>query len=190
MDAVAGLIRVAEKLPDVQLVIRLHPHLLKKHPDDCSRWLDLSRRGGTAIVVEPGSPVDSYALLDMTDIVVTGGSTMGMEAAYWGRPSILLGPSDYDQLGSVHVANGEADLERLLTQSELSVDSASALPYGYYRGNFGEEFRYYSASTLRSGEFMGVDLQRLPMPARIVNKSKEVILGTIRGSLASRVQRI
>src|SRR5690606_17954792 len=39
IDAVKGLVDVVAELPDTHLVIRLHPHLLKKHPEDLHRWL-------------------------------------------------------------------------------------------------------------------------------------------------------
>src|SRR5690606_26555992 len=112
-DAVSNLIDLAEKHPELQLVIRLHPHLLRKHPDDLARWRSLVDRP-SVIAISPESPVDTYALIEASDTVITGGSTVGIEAVYWGRPSILLGPSDYDLLGAVHVAESNTHLEELM----------------------------------------------------------------------------
>lgn len=187
MAAVTDLVRAAEDISDMQLVIRLHPHLLRKHREDVDRWIATSRRGNVAIVIEPGSPIDSYALLEASDVVVTGGSTIGMEAVYWGRPSVLMGPSDYDDLGAVHIARDLAALKRLLVQSHLEVKPERALPYGYYRGTFGEKFQFYTAKTLTDGEFLGVDLQRLPFGPRLVNRAKEHVLYTWRTSLRPRL---
>lgn len=186
LDAVAGLIDVASKLPDLHLVIRLHPHLLKKHPDDMARWLEAAKAGGVAQVIEPGSPVDSYALVEASDVVVTAGSTVGMEAVYWGRPSVLLGPSDYDLLGAVHLARSRERLYELLSDPDLPVDPASALPYGYYRGTFGERFRYYEATGLFSGRFMGVDVQELPGFANALSRARRALVSAARSLTAGR----
>jgi len=170
----------------VHLVIRLHPHLLKKHPDDMARWLQAAKAGGVAQVIDPGSPVDSYALVEASDVVVTAGSTVGMEAVYWGRPSVLLGPSDYDLLGAVHLARSRERLYELLSDPDLPVDPASALPYGYYRGTFGERFRYYEATGLFSGRFMGVDVQELPGFANALSRARRALVSAARSLTAGR----
>jgi len=183
LDAVQGLIDVASGLPDVHLVIRLHPHLLKKHPEDMERWLRAASAGGVAQVIEPGSPVDSYALVEASDVVVTAGSTVGMEAVYWGRPSVLLGPSDYDLLGAVHLARSRERLRELLSDPRLPVDPRAALPYGYYRGTFGERFRYYEATGLFSGRVMGEDLQELPGLAKAFSRARDALVARARALL-------
>src|SRR5690606_29912875 len=131
-DALKNLKRCVADIPGAHLVIRLHPHLLKKHPDDMRMWLQLAHAGSGATVIEPASPVDSYGLIKASDVIVTSGSTIGMEAVYLDRPSILLGPSDYDLLGVVKTARSFEELRDLLREPDLPHDPASALPYGFY----------------------------------------------------------
>jgi len=180
IDAVEGLVRAMRGRDDSQLIIRIHPHLTQKHPDDLARWLDVGRDDPGVIVIEPGSPIDSYALLDASDVVVSGGSTIGLEAVYWGKPSILLGPSDYDQLGAVHLAHTEVMLKELLSKERLSSNQETALPYAYYRATFGEEFRYFEPSGLSGGRFLGEDVHRLPLVPRLANQLRHLVLGSTR----------
>ncbi len=119
LAAVLGLVGAVQRIPGLQLLIRLHPHLLKKHPDERKRWLDLRSRCGAIEVIAPDSPVDTYALLEASDVVVTGGSTVGIEAVYWGTPSILLGPSMYDAWGAVHKARNPEVLFELLSKDRV-----------------------------------------------------------------------
>jgi len=80
LSAVAALVRAAEGIPGLELILRIHPHLSKKSPDERARWTGLS--SARVRVIAPDELVDSYALLDSADVVVSYGSTIGMEAAY------------------------------------------------------------------------------------------------------------
>ena len=158
-EAVHALLRAARSIPDTQLVIRVHPHVTTKHSNERGRWMALASGDARVRVIAPESEVDTYALIDAADVVVTSGSTVGMEAVYWGRPSVLLGPSDYDLLGAVHPAHDEKTLGTLLTTRSLTVDPSTALEYGYYRATYGEPFQVYVPSEFSHGTFAGVRLR-------------------------------
>lgn len=158
-EAVRGLIQAVDALPDAHLVVRIHPHLSRKHPSERERWMRLAGSSPSLTVIAPESDVDSYALIDSSDVVVTGGSTVGAEAVFWDRPSILLGPSEYDELHLAHRANDVATLERLLRAPALSVPRDAALAFGYYRATYGEPFAVYRPSGLHHGTFLGADLR-------------------------------
>ena len=158
LSAVRSLINIVHKQPALELVIRIHPHLAQKHPDDLKDWLDLDLPQNAKLLL-PRDPTDSYALIEQADIVVTGGSTVGIESVFWGTPSICLGPSLYSHLDAVHLPKDSAELERMLLDLALPVRPEAALPYGYYMATFGEPFAYYQPETLFRGRFMGVDLQ-------------------------------
>jgi hypothetical protein len=159
LSAVKSLIDIVHRQPSLELVIRIHPHLAKKHPDDLKDWLDLDLPQNAKLVL-PSDPTDSYKLIDEADVVVTAGSTVGIEAVFWGTPSICLGPSLYSQLNAVHLPRDDGELADMLLKQDLTVVPENALPYGYYIATFGESFSYYEPETLFRGRFMGVDLQR------------------------------
>jgi hypothetical protein len=167
MEAVLHLINVFRSRKNDHLVIRLHPHLLMKSKVDRDAWTALTRFDHITVIL-PDSDISSYALVDLSSIVLSFGSTVGIEAVFWGKPSILLGPSFYNELGCCHVVSGVDDLERYLEDADLSVDASSALLYGYYFNTFGNEFEYYRALSLGHGLFMGVNLQYVSSWYRLV----------------------
>ena len=177
-EAVQGLIDVVDALPDTHLVVRIHPHLGRKHPSERDRWMRLSGTSPSLTVLAPESDVDSYALIDRSAVVVTGGSTIGAEAVFWDRPSILLGPSEYDELGVAHRANDAATLERLLRDPALDVPRDAALAFGHYRATYGEPFAVYRPAGLHRGTFLGADLR---VPAwRVLANARNRVLSRLR----------
>ena len=166
LSAVRSLIEVVRKDPNLELVIRLHPHLSKKHPYDLECWREMELPVN-AQILDPLDPTDSYSLLEQADVVVTSGSTIGIEAVYWGKPSVCLGPSLYSQLEAVYLPADERELAETLSRHDLLAVPDKALPYGYYMATNGIPFMYYKADTLFGGRFMGVNLQRVGLLGRI-----------------------
>ncbi len=159
-QAVSDLINICTKDQNIQLFVRLHPHLRDKSREDQQRWLALGDIFGVT-VVSFDSEIDTYALIERSDIVVTAGSTVGIEAVYWGRPSITLGPSYYSELNVTHYPSSAAELEAMIYSNTLSVERDLTIPYGYYMKTFGEPYKYYVPETLFSGKFLGVDLHKV-----------------------------
>ena len=151
------LIRICSGGENIQLFIRLHPHVRKKSREDQLRWLALGEIKGVNIV-SFDSDVDTYALIDQSDVVVTAGSTVGIEAVFWRRPSITLGPSYYSELGVTLHPRSSAELKAMLASDKLPVERERTIPYGYYMSTFGTKFLHYVPETLFKGKFMGVDL--------------------------------
>lgn len=177
-DAVRDLIEIVASLPGAHLVVRLHPHLIHKHPSERARWMTLEGASPSVTVIAPESDVDTYALVDAAAVVVTGGSTVGVEAVFWGRPSILLGPADYDELGVVHRPHDAAALRRLLLEPALGMDRDAALAYGYHRATFGEPYIVYRPASFVRGSFLGADLR--PWPWRALAGVRQSVLGRLR----------
>jgi hypothetical protein len=164
LAAVRDLIAVCESRSDVELVLRIHPHLVAKSARERARWSGL---GGRNIhIIAPEDRVDSYALLDSADVVVSYGSTIGMEAAYWGRPSILVGPCSYAGSPAVIEPVGCHELALMLSPSEKLHPPARelCLPYGNYHLSYGTPFRYYHPVSLSEGTFLGDRLGWDPEP--------------------------
>ena len=188
VQALKELVEVCGNAEDIQLVVRLHPHLAKKSRRDYERWTRF-QLPKESILILPEDKIDSYTLIDHSDIVVTGGSTIGIEAVFWKTPSICLGPSFYTELGAVHLPDDSSGLSDLLNSSDLSCDPDKALPFGFYLATFGEEFKYYTPETLFTGKFLGVDLQSQGVLCRITKDAHNVagrMLGVISDRLAGK----
>lgn len=161
----------------IQLVIRIHPHVSQKTQAEKNRWNNLTLPE-CVILVNSDSQIDSYALIENSDIVVTSGSTVGIESVYWGTPSICLGPSFYSELGAVYHPRSDDELEQLLLSDNLEADRNKVLSYGYYFETFGEKFQYFKADGLFKGKFLGVDLFEPCWICRILIKLDEILMET------------
>lgn len=92
-------------------------------------------------VVLPHEPVGTYALLDHSDIVLLSSSTIGLEATYWGKPSISPGSTFYDHSDACYFPKTHEELVQLLkTPSLRPKPRESVLPAAYYLKMFGEPF--------------------------------------------------
>lgn len=109
-------------------------------------------------IILPQSDVDSYAIMLASDLVVTFGSTTGIEAAYWRRPSILLGPSPYGGLGSTYEPRNLDELRDMLSTDLEALPIEGARMYGAYLQVSGLEFKYASEPSLGHAMFKKVSL--------------------------------
>jgi len=94
--------------------------------------------------------------MQQADKVVTFGSTVGIEAPFWGKPSILGGRAVYQQLGSTYNPDSHEELMGLLLTSGLPPnDKLGSLMYGYFYNTFGIPFQYYKGENFFAGTFNG-----------------------------------
>src|SRR5439155_3442598 len=96
IDAIRAVTAVVGELAGYRLCVRLHPNIASKSAGQIAFWKRLQVPGG--IVVAPEDDFDSYAMLERAHVACSYGSTVGIEATYWGKPSLLLGRSIYDRL--------------------------------------------------------------------------------------------
>lgn len=172
IEAVRELISIIKKRTDIELIIRIHPHMSKKSDKDLNQWLALAT--SSIRVIKPQDPTDSYALLDTADIVFSYGSTMGIEATYWRKPSVLLGPAAYRGTNIVFEPTNNNEIEKLLTNDlEKKIPPQSTcLPYGYYNLTFGIKFKFYKPYHLSDGVFLGERLGWDPWIIYILRRIK------------------
>jgi len=168
-DAMRFLIDWVATQNDCDLTIRVHPHLQHKSSEDCEWWNSL--QGKNLQVIPSNSNIDSYALMNWADVVISYGSTAGIEAAYWGKPSILLGDSGYSGLGCVYEPANKAEVYALLADRNLApLPQEKCLPYGYFSLVMGIKYRYYSPANLSGGIFLGKSLNYMPEWYGVVRK--------------------
>jgi hypothetical protein len=165
-----------------QLCLRVHPNLMHKSSDEQSAWERvgyLVRQSG-GIYISCADPINSYSIFDVTSIVVTGGSTIGVEALAAGLPVIVitecvyqdLSPSIYKAFDPIQFKNRVASHAK---QSSV-VHSGDANKYACWVYCHGHEFESFQPATLVSGYFLGRDVNELSMLAR----SLKIIIGPIR----------
>ncbi len=153
-----GVFRILETLEridaPIHLNIRMHPHMkgVKNPTVDRLRAL----RSPKATAIPPESPVSTYALLRACEKTLAFGSTVGIEAVYWGKPSILPGPSYYRHLGGTYNPASHEELIELLLAADLPPKPReAALKYGYHEMTRGTKHVRYEPKTPLQGKFVG-----------------------------------
>jgi len=139
--ALAVLADEVRAQPDTQLVVRTHPHMRLKPPDDLTDWRAAVAAAEPTAHFDAGDPLDSYALMRVADIVVTYGSTAGVEAAFLGKPVLVLGPSAYDLIGCVTRASTPEQVRAAL-EAPVAHPADKALPYGLMMQRRGFNFQH------------------------------------------------
>ncbi|SHG27138.1 hypothetical protein SAMN05444396_10726 [Flavobacterium segetis] len=123
-----------------QFILRIHPNL-KFLDNTQTRNLEKLKELTNLIVVTSTSTISSYSLIDVSDKIITFGSTIGIEACYFEKPSILLGLSFFNNLDVAYLPNSKEELMNLIGDKHLKPRPAKNVHiYGYWWMTFGKEF--------------------------------------------------
>lgn len=174
-----GIIYLLEYSPDtVHFYLRIHPNL-KSVPYKYHKELEMLPFKYCNITIIPAnSEMSTYTLMEKVDKIISFGSTMGLESVYWGKPSILIGPSFYYFDNINYVPSQKSELINLLTQ-DLNTDSSNIniLKLGAYLLNkdpliidLEDQFKYVDYNSKRISVF-GKELHITPILDFIVNKN-------------------
>jgi hypothetical protein len=129
---------------DIVIWLRIHPNLSRVRWSFAQRLMHLDKYYKNIRVILGHSPVSSYGLLDACDTVITFGSTMGVEAAYWGKPSILVGRFIHERLGSVYTPKSHEEVVALVRQRNLCpLPLEGALKFALFWSRGGESIPYF-----------------------------------------------
>ena len=117
--------------------------------------------------IDAKSPVDSYELMKAADIVVTYGSTVGVESAYLGKPTIVMGPSAYGILGCAEEVHSPDELADALDGAKAA-DAERAVCYGLMMMRRGMVFRHVQGDEVDGFVIQDVNIRPSgDLPARV-----------------------
>jgi hypothetical protein len=159
LDGIQDVIRILKErgFPGT-LCIRIHPNSRDEKPF-LQGILRREVKDDFVKIVDADSPVDSYALIEASDKVITFGSTVGVEATFQRKPAISLATSRF--LGGVHHPQTREEAAALIGGEALPGDYEGALKYGYYHLTSGHRLRHAkSLGDRRSFSFKGMQLRR------------------------------
>jgi hypothetical protein len=118
ISALKSLVSVINSIGTHDLVIRIHPNLSHKSNDEIDLW---NRLAHELTILHPwitflayDNNVNSYSLIDRSDGVITVGSTIGVEAAFKEKKSILLGRAFHEDMDITLNPKNEAELRNFL----------------------------------------------------------------------------
>lgn len=131
-DWVGSTLTLADKFPDTAFIVRAHPNEYRQG----SRWSKepvgdyLEREDWTkrknVFHISPRSHISSYGLLALADFCTTYNSTIGLESAMLGIPTVIGGNGKYGEAKFVKKFPDRAAyldcLERLITEETGRLD--------------------------------------------------------------------
>lgn len=113
--------------------LRVHPNLSNVKFAYHTSLYDLPAKYKNLTVIPASAACSTYDLLDAAEKVIVFGSTMGVEAAYWKKPVILLAGAFYYELGVCHTPQNIDEMYQLIAAEDLPLKKTeNAVKYGYF----------------------------------------------------------
>jgi hypothetical protein len=155
LDGILDVIRILEEhdFPGL-LCIRIHPNSRSEKPN-LQEQLEACVKQGFVRIIGADSPVDSYALIDASEKVITFGSAVSMEAAYCGKPTILLATGIFGPVDCVYHPKDRDEAVQLIVKPLEPRVTEDALKYGYYQSVYGRPLRHARPVDLMTCYFKG-----------------------------------
>jgi hypothetical protein len=159
-----GILAIADSLkafPNIKLYMRVHPNL-KGIDNTQNRFINERIKASNIEVIAPEDSVDSYELVDKSDIIIVFTSTVGVEAAFAGKKVVLLGRAAYESLDCAVIPKSHDELMKVLTDDNYvfpEVKRENPLKFGYWFENFGIDYKYYVPMGISKGKFNGKSIK-------------------------------
>jgi hypothetical protein len=131
-------------LENYSIVVRWHPNLQTAGKFENELVDAIIAMSPLVEHIRSNSDIDSYSLLLSADVVLTTGSTMGVEANYYGKASILLGTALYMNLDVCHRPNNFSELLKLLSENVFVHSREGAILFGSFFAKYGYEIMNFS----------------------------------------------
>ena len=179
-DQVDGIRRILASFndePDFHFYLRVHPNLKGLDNSQTRSIAQLKFDNLTTIPAE--SSVDTYQLISACEKTISFGSSVGIEATYWDRPSILLGACLYRNLGSTYEPETHPQAVELIEKALKPKSKNGALKYGFWFQSHGTQFKYFEAQDLFSGTFKGEEVfpaTKLSIPRKIESSFRNLLI--------------
>ena len=159
-EAIEKILTHFEGNESIHFILRAHPNLDVEGNIQMNEIYDMNYRNFT--VIKPHEDIDTYALMDACEKTITFGSTSGIEATYWGKPSILIGKSFYFLLkDTAYKPSSYDEVFQLIENKELTpLGQDNCLPYGYYYSKVGIKSNDFIYNGLRSSTFKGKKIRK------------------------------
>jgi hypothetical protein len=178
--------RACRENPQTFFVVRFHPNQAEMAGDLLTPFAETAKLPNVRIHYADES-VNSYSIMEWSDVVVTFGSTITVEACWAGKPVITLGPSYFDQLQVAYTPATVDEFVALLRQPLFPMNRENAARYAW--------FREYDINPLRYVEHTGRTMVekgfaiRHPWLGQIARTTDDVICNAIRIWAGIRARR-
>ena len=117
---------------DFQFVYRVHPNLKLSNNTQIKNIKKLKEIKNLH-VISSNSRISTTELIQKSSKIIVFGSTVGVEANFYGKPVICIGPSWYQKLDIAYKPENLKQLEKLINNNFLeSRSKKDSIKYGYY----------------------------------------------------------
>ncbi|SMP47712.1 Capsule polysaccharide biosynthesis protein [Neorhodopirellula lusitana] len=153
-DYAAVIRKISDQNPDTLFCVRFHPNQGDIATDVVTPFEDVEQRKNV-MVYYPDVSLDSYQMIDWSDLVITFGSTISIESCWMGKPSIILGPSYYDGLDVSYVPTSVEELDQCIKADLPPKSRDNAARFAVYAQRDGDDFEYllYDGKNLQPNGF-------------------------------------
>lgn len=141
---IADIFRKNKDAKDYHFYLRVHPNLKDIPFAYHTKLYELDQISDNVTVIPGDSPVSTYALMEAAEKIIVFGSSTGLEAAFFGKPVILLSNCQYAPLDICYMPKDKIELQQMIYADLTPKDKLPAIKLAYYR--FFEElpdFEYF-----------------------------------------------
>lgn len=103
--------------------LRIHPNLFGVKYKYHAKLMELDKHFDNVTIIKSDDKISTYSLLDKAYKIIVFGSTIGLEAAYWGKVVILLAGSLYYYFDICYIPKTEDDVYKLIEDVDLKPKS-------------------------------------------------------------------
>ncbi len=145
--AVKEIVELAISL-DYFLIVRVHPNLKNKSPRERSRWSELSTyiKDKGFYWVSEDDKESTYDIINKSSIIISAGSTVGAEAAYLKKKSIVITNCFYNGvIPSVQLAESKEELKRCFLDFDNNqlIKPEDSYIFGAWIMTYGPQYNYF-----------------------------------------------
>lgn len=175
VEGILFIVKLLQSNNNIHIYLRVHPNLsdvnYKYHLD----LYTIFSKCDNISIIPAKSNVSTYKLIDNCEKVIVFGSTVGVEASYWGKPVILIGGSFYYHLNTTYNPSNFDELFKMLNDNLLPKSKLGALKYALYiYGERGENARYVNVNFTKLSFFNKQLL--VPFEYKIMGSNKLYLL--------------
>lgn len=158
-DVIVKICETFSENDDFHFYLRVHPNL---GVVDNVQMREISQFNFPNLtIIYPDESIDSYALLENAEKVITFGSTIGIEATYHKVPSIVFGRAFYENTDATYMPKSYSELFDLITSDNLAPKpKENTYSYGYFVSTFGTPFENFQYKDKNHAFFKGKKVKR------------------------------
>ena len=150
-----NLCKIMQSKSDFKLLIRIHPNLKNKSSKEIKIWYvymnSLKQKYKNVEYLWFDSPINSYSLIERSQIIFTSGSTIGPESAFMGKSNVLCGNSLYSKMEISYKPKNPQELRKnfnfYLKHTRKARFIENAKRFGFFQMFGGSRYRHITVNS-------------------------------------------